>query len=120
MYKYDTLTDKALEIVSQVGDSLKNSIPDTAGKWLQTGAALGMAKTGTKVAGAMIRRNPAMAVAAAAGAGLLWFAARRQQKKSERGAIEGRATRVEARRAGTAPRKRAASKRASRTTTSQD
>lgn len=114
MYKLDTFSDKALALVSQVGDGLKNAIPDTAGKWLQTGAALGMAKTGSRVAGSFIRRNPAVAVAAAAGAGLLWYVARRQAKKAQNGAIEGKATRIEAKRASGAPRKRAASKRTTR------
>ncbi len=110
IFKSDSLTDKAIALASQVGGSLRHSLPDSAGKLLQTGAALGMARTGTRVAGALIRRNPAMALAAAAGAGLLWFAARRQQKKSEQGVIDGRATRIEAKRA--APRKRAAKKTA--------
>lgn len=121
MYKFDTFSDKALALVSQVGDGLKNAIPDTAGKWLQTGAALGVAKTGTRVAGQFIRRNPAVAVAAAAGAGLLWYVARRQaKKKAHNGAIEGKSTRIEAKRAPATPRKRAAAKRTtgSRTKTS--
>ena len=111
IFKSDTLTDKAIALASQLGGGLKH-LPDGAGKLLQTGAALGVARTGTRVAGALIRRNPAMALAAAAGAGLLWFAARRQQKKSEQNAIDGRATRIEAKRA--APRKRAAKKTTTR------
>lgn len=118
MSRFDSYSDKALALVSQVGDGLKNALPDTAGKWLQTGAVLGVAKTGTRVAGQFIRRNPAVAVAAAVGAGLLWYVARRQAKKRQngQGAIEGKATRIEARRAPAAPRKRAAAKRTPRTT----
>ena len=122
MSKFDSYSDKALALVSQVGDGLRNAIPDTASKWLQTGAALGVAKAGTQVAGQFIRRNPAVAVAAAAGAGLLWYVARRQAKKKQngRGAIEGKATRIEAKRAPAAPRKRAAAKRTSRSTRTPD
>jgi hypothetical protein len=107
----DSFSDKTLELVSQLGDSLKNAVPGSAGKWLQTGAALGVARTGSRVAGAFIRRNPAVTIAAAAGAGLLWYAARRHAKKTQNGAIEGKATRIEAKRGSAAPRKRATRKR---------
>jgi hypothetical protein len=113
MRTLDSFSDKAMELVGQVGDGLKHAIPNGAGKWLQTGAALGMAKTGTRVAGRLIRRNPAVAVAAAAGAGLLWYVVRRQAKKAENGAIEGQSTRVEAKRGTSATRKRAAPRKRS-------
>lgn len=116
MRTLDSFSDKAMELVGQVGDGLKHAIPDGAGKWLQTGAALGMAKTGTRVATNLIRRNPAVAVAAAAGAGLLWYVARRQAKKAGNGAIEGQSTRVEAKRGTTATRKRASTARKRSTT----
>lgn len=116
MTRLDAFSDKAMELAGQVGDSLKHVVPDGAGKWLQTGAALSMAKTGTKVAGKFVRRNPALAVAAAAGAGLLWYMARRQAKKASNGAIEGKATRIEAKRSSKPTRKRAASKRTRSTT----
>ena len=68
-------------------------------KWIETGAALGAMRTGTRVATRLVRRNPAMAVAAVAGAGLLWYAARQRQKKQEADApIEGTAKRIEAKR----------------------
>ncbi|MBA2237665.1 MAG: hypothetical protein H0W24_03060 [Lysobacter sp.] len=75
-------------------------VPESAGKLLQTGVALGAVKTGTRVAVAVIRRNPAIAAAAAAGAGALWLLARRQAKRAERGPIDSTSTRVEARRSG--------------------
>lgn len=117
MRTLDNVSDRTLELVSQLGDSLKQAIPDGAGKWLQTGAALTMAKTGSRVAGTFIRRNPAVAVAAAAGAGLLWYVARRQQKKAQNGAIEGKATRIEAKRGTAAPRKRSTAKRSTKAST---
>lgn len=112
MTRLDTISDKAMELAGQVGDSLKHVVPAGAGKWLQTGAVLGMVKTGGRVASKLARRNPAVAVAAVAGAGLLWYMAGRQAKKAQNGAIEGKATRIEAKRASSAPRKRATSKRA--------
>ena len=57
-------------------------------------------KTGTRVASTLIRRNPAMAAAAAAGAGVLWYLARRQAKHAAQGPIDSTSTRVEAKRAG--------------------
>jgi hypothetical protein len=114
MRTLDSFSDKTLELVSQLGDSLKAAVPESAGKWLQTGAALGMAKTGSRVAGAFIRRNPAVTIAAAAGAGLLWYAEKSHARKAQNGAIEGKATRIEAKRGTSAPRKRATSKRATK------
>ena len=123
MSKFTSLPDRALELASQVGDSFKHVVPH-AGKWLETGAKLGVLKHGTRVATTFVRRNPVVAVAAAAGAGLLWFAARRQAKKSETGAIEGTAKRVDARkgdassnrRTTTAARKRTRATAASKKT----
>ena len=78
-------------------------VPESAGKMLKTGVALGALKTGTRVAGGMIRRNPAMAAAAAAGAGVLWLLARRQARRAENGPIDSTSTRVEARRVSAKP-----------------
>jgi hypothetical protein len=97
-----SLPDRALELASQVGEGIKANIPDRALKWAETGAAIGAVRTGAKVATKFVRRNPAVAVAAIAGAGLLWYAARRRAKQAENGAIEGQSRRVEAKRpAGT-------------------
>ena len=111
MSKLESLSGRALEIVGTVGDSIKNNVPDRAMKWIETGAALGALKTGGRVASKFVRRNPAVAVASAVGAGLLLYMVRRQQKKAQNGAIEGKATRIEAKK-GTKPRTRTASKRA--------
>src|SRR3546814_18639244 len=59
-------------------------------KWLETGAAVAAIQTGGKVATRFVRRNPAVAVAAVAGAGLLYLAARHHAKKrAENEAAEG-------------------------------
>jgi len=58
------------------------------------------------VASKLVRRNPVLATAAIAGAGLLWLAARQRAKRAEQGPIEGTATRIDAR-----PRTRKASTR---------
>jgi hypothetical protein len=47
--------------------------------WLKTGAALGAARTGARVVSSVVRRNPGLAVAAAAvGAGYLAYSAYRK------------------------------------------
>lgn len=114
MNKLDSLPERALELFNQVGDGLRSAIPNGAGKWLETGAKLGALKTGTRVAGSFIRRNPAVAVAAAAGAGLLWYVAWRKARQAENGAIEGSATRVDARRVNGGGTRSRATKRSTR------
>ena len=98
MSKFTTITDKALDLVSQVGSNMKVAMP-SASKLMQTGVALGAAKTGGKVAIAFVRRNPLIAVAAALGMGVMAYAANRKRKQEQPGQpIEGRSRRVEARR----------------------
>ncbi|MGN7727051.1 hypothetical protein ACTJIL_14700 [Luteimonas sp. 22616] len=113
MSKLESLSGRALELAGSVGDTLRERVPDRAIKWIETGAALGALKTGSRVATKFVRRNPAVAVASAVGAGLLLYAVRRHQRKAREQAIAGKATRIEAKKAP--PRARAASKRASKT-----
>lgn len=108
MSMLNSLPGRALDLAGSVGDSIRQAVPGSAIKWLETGAALGTLKTGTRIATKFVRRNPAMAVAAAAGAGLLWYVARRQAKKAQaNGTIEGSSTRIEAKRSSTARKPRA-------------
>ena len=98
MSKLTTITDRAMDLVSQAGTSLKHVGP-SASKLLQTGAALGAVKTGGRVAAKFVRRNPVVAVAAALGVGVLAYAAHRKRKRDEANApIEGRSKRIEAKR----------------------
>ena len=99
-----TLPERAMRVAHQVGDGLKDAVPDRAIKWMETGAAVAALKTGGRVATGFVRRNPAVAVTAMAGAGLLWLAARRRRQRMEEAeASDASAKRVKARRA---PRKR--------------
>lgn len=118
MSKLNDLPGRALELATQVGETIRDRVPDKAVKWVETGAALGVLKTGSRVATRFVRRNPVMAVAAAAGAGLLWYAARRRAKQAQEGPIEGSATRIEAKRATATPRTRKTTARRTRTTQS--
>jgi ElaB/YqjD/DUF883 family membrane-anchored ribosome-binding protein len=112
MSKLNALPGRALELAGSVGESIRQAVPDTAIRWVETGAALTALRTGTRVAAKFVKRNPVVAVAAAAGAGLLWYVALRKARQAHRngsGAIEGSSRRVEAKRAprAAAPRKRA-------------
>jgi hypothetical protein len=115
-----TLPERALQLATQVGTGIKDAVPDKAIKWVETGAALGALRTGTRVATKIVRRNPAMAVAAAAGAGLLWYVARRKAKQAQDGAIDGSATRIEAKRStGRGNGSRSATRKPRKTTASR-
>lgn len=98
MNTLERLPGRALELASRVGDGLRDAVPDRAVKWVETGAALGALKTGTRMATRVVRRNPVMAVAAVAGAGLLWYAAHRRAKRDGSEAVEGSSRRIEAKR----------------------
>ncbi len=97
MSKFDAYTDRVVDLADRVGGAVKDHLPDRALQWIETGAAIGAVRTGTRVASKFVRRNPAIAVAAVAGAGLLWYAARRRAKRiqAEEGeAIDGESRRV--------------------------
>ena len=107
MNQLANLPERALHVAGRVGDGIRGAVPRKGLQWVETGAALTALKTGGRVATRLVKRNPAIAVAAVAGAGLLWLAARRRAKRNqEASGGDGRKAprRVEARRA---PRKRA-------------
>jgi len=119
MSRFDSFTDRALDLANSAGDSLRHAVPRGAAGWLETGAKLGALKGGARVAGAFVRRNPAVAVATIAGAGLLWYAARRKARQAREAPIDGSAKRIEARRERPA-RKSAARKRSAAKTPGSD
>ncbi|HLM52470.1 MAG TPA: hypothetical protein VK325_02485 [Pseudoxanthomonas sp.] len=117
MSRFTLITDKALQLVEQVGVNVKHIVP-SAGKLMQTGMALGAAKTGGRVAVAFVRRNPVIAVTAALGMGVLAYAASRKAKQQDAATpIEGRSKRVEARRVSGGARRSGTATRNSRGTT---
>lgn len=103
----DRALERALDLASTAGDGLKHAgsnlrhFGPQATDWIKTGAALGAVKTGSKVAAKVVRRNPAVTIAAAAvGVGLLGYALyRKQQKKKLEGGhvVNSQAKRVAAR-----------------------
>lgn len=98
MSKLDNVQNRTLELIGEIGQGIRKAVPGRAMKWVETGAALGAMRTGSKVASKFVRRNPVLAGVAIAGAGLLWFAARQRAKRAEQGPIDGTATRIEAKR----------------------
>ena len=98
MSKLTIITDRAIDLVSQAGENLKEAMPD-ADKLLKTGVALGAIKAGGRVASSFVRRNPAFVAAAAVGVGVLAYAAYRKRKKAGLDApIDGKSTRIQAKR----------------------
>ena len=102
MTKFDYIPERALLLAGQVGENLRQVVPPHAGKWLDAGMKLGALKASSRVAGKFVQRHPAALAAAAAGAGVLWYLARRRAKQAEDGTGKGngqsRSTRVEAKR----------------------
>ena len=97
MNKLGNAQDRAMALIGELGDGLRKAVPGKAMQWVETGAALGALRTGGRVALKVARRNPVLAGAAIAGAGLRWDAARKRAKAAEQAPIEGSAKRVEAR-----------------------
>lgn len=100
MNKLDLLPDRALDLASQAGTALRAMGPK-ASTLINAGAKLGAARAGARMGLAVVRRNPVIAVATIAGAGLLWYVAKRRAARAENGqgsTIEGSARRVDARR----------------------
>jgi len=124
MNQLSNLPERARHLAGQVGSGLRDAVPGRAVQWVETGAALAALKTGGRVATRFVKRNPALAAAAVAGAGLLWLAARRRAKHREDTAPAdgGTTRRVAARRAARGNRRTgAAGTRASgRKTASSD
>ena len=114
MTKLETIPERALLLASQVGDNLRQVVPPHAGKWLDAGMKLGALKATSRVAGKAVMRHPGAVVAVAAGAGALWYLARRRAKQAENGSADGNSTRVEARK-GNGTRRTTARKRARKT-----
>lgn len=83
-FRQPSMTDRAIGRAKQVGDNLKFMVP-SADVLLAAGAKLGAAKTGVRIAGLFLRRHPAATVATVAGAGLLWYAAKRRSARAEQG-----------------------------------
>ncbi|MGY3266384.1 hypothetical protein [Lysobacter sp. HA35] len=99
MSTLDRLPERMMDLASTAGDRIGQLAP-RASEWLDAGAKLGALKGASKVGMKVVRRNPVVFGAALAGAGLLWYAARRRAKRAENGngdAIEGRSRRIEAR-----------------------
>lgn len=100
MSKLDLLPERALDLASHAGDALRTMAPK-ASSLLDAGMKLGVARAGAKAGLMLVRRNPVIAVATLAGAGLVWYAARRRARNAEKGegqTLEGSAKRIEARR----------------------
>jgi hypothetical protein len=96
----ESLPERTLSLVGQMGDGMKHMVA-SGDRWLDAGAKIGALKAGSNIALKFVRRHPAATVATVAGAGLLWYLARRRAEQAENGdASDNGARRVEARRGG--------------------
>ena len=96
MSRLDSISDRVMDLVGQVGDGIRDHMPTRNGTLLRTGAALGAARTGSRVAGHFLRRNPALVVATVIGAGAAWYAVHRYRKKQAAGeTLDGQSRRIE-------------------------
>ncbi|WP_133477903.1 hypothetical protein [Cognatilysobacter segetis] len=124
MTTLDSLSERALGLAGHAGDSLRGLAPK-ASTLLNAGMKMGAARAGARAGLMVVRRNPVIAVATLAGAGLLWYAARRRARRAEAGngqTLEGSSRRIETRSGDSetagrtrtrAPRKAAGTRRAS-------
>ena len=99
MTTLDSLSERALGLAGQAGDSLRGLAPK-ASTLLNAGMKMGAARAGARAGLMVVRRNPVIAAATIAGAGLLWYAARRRARRAETGnaqTLEGSSRRIEAR-----------------------
>ena len=113
MNRLDSLSERALDLAGQAGESLRGLAP-RASTLLNSGMKLGAARAGARAGLMIVRRNPVIAIATLAGAGLIWYAARRRAQRAENGGgetIEGSARRIEARKGEESGGGRAASRR---------
>lgn len=114
MSKLTLITDRALELAEQAGAGLRHASRHAgsslrhaghqvrhaghgAEHWIKAGAALGAARTGTRVAASAVRRNPVAVAAAAAvvGAGVLAYVMYRKRRQQQAHApLDGQAYRV--------------------------
>src|SRR5690606_252117 len=107
MSKLTIITDRALELAEQAGAGLRSAGRQAgsglrhagtgAEQWIKAGAALGAARTGTRVAATVVRRTPVAVAAAAAvvGAGVLAYVMYRKRRQQRAEApIEGEARQV--------------------------
>lgn len=98
-------------------------------QWMKTGAALGAARTGARIARGVVRRNPGLALAAAAvGAGYLAYTVYRKHAiataayatHSDTAPIDSTATVIETRGRGAGARRKATSTAATAATANDD
>ena len=104
MSAIEDLAGRGAAIVEQAR-KVFDAAPSGVKSILKTGAAVGVARTGARVAGGFLRRNPGLILAAAVvGAGVLAYSAYRKRTagapngRAERDPIEGEAVEVPKRR----------------------
>lgn len=92
MNTIDRLSDRSLALVHRTRDGL-DAASSHLPQWLSAGAALSLARSGTKVATTLVRRNPAAAVAIGVlGVGVLAYRMYRKRADASDAATAGGTT----------------------------
>ncbi|PPV05426.1 hypothetical protein XBLMG947_3361 [Xanthomonas bromi] len=120
--------ERALELAGTAGDQLRHAASNAgdqarnagsslrhfrpgASEWLKSGAAIGAVRNGGKAAGKLVKRNPAVTVAAAvAGLGLIGYAVYRKRQRDQQ-VLGSNVHRLDREHAGNANARRAAYQR---------
>lgn len=102
---FQDFPDRMSDLADKLSKVVKEHLPDHPDKlkFLQTGMAIGAARSGVRVAGAFARRNPLLLTTVAVGGGLLYLVARHRAKKAQEAPLEGKSVRVPARRDSRVP-----------------
>lgn len=83
MSSIERLSERGSSLVTHARDTLASGAAHLP-KWLEAGAALGIAKTGARAATTLARRNPGVAIAlGVVGAGLLAYRFYRKRAEAE-------------------------------------
>ncbi|ALZ73806.1 hypothetical protein BRM21_02740 [Xanthomonas oryzae pv. oryzae] len=120
--------ERALELAGTAGDQLRHAASNagdqarhagsslrhfrpSASEWLKTGVALGAVRKGGKAASKLVKRNPAVTVAAAvAGLGMIGYAVYRKRQRDQQ-VLGGNVHRLDREHASNANARRAAYQR---------
>jgi hypothetical protein len=117
MNTIDRLSDRSLALVHRTRDGL-DAASSHLPQWLSAGAALSLARSGTKVATTLVRRNPAAAVAIGVlGVGVLAYRMYRKRTKASDAATADDGATVDVTTKNKSSKVRPARKRAQRKTT---
>lgn len=96
MPSFDRLAERVLDLAGDAGSTFQKIAPRASGL-MAAGVGSGLVRRGARLGLKVARRNPAMAAATIAGAGLLWYAAKKRAQRAEEAGstLDGTARRID-------------------------